>query len=490
MKKYLLVLTTYIVVVCSSYAQSERGTRIFDAQKIISLTNASDAQKEKLHHILLQRERDFEILNRTDTNENFYRELKNIFNAQQLNDFFEFQVDTTIVSINAKDDWNDLLSRAHFPKMFHDLFYQILYSLNFEFDKVSKMYARGGNDGRIEIDEQKRKIHNWKIATKNEFSFKTNRWYSDNLIAPCEGVTEDYLLAYKSYCFYKVFLESNSNFRAIILDENIDFSTHKHLMELGEVFSRCSIRRMIEKSKLNHYSTETKQKLLDENIAPLFEKWKADIIAGNELKINISPEHTKKIYASAEKLELSVNKDKMVMELKSRAKELKLSKSKTTALVNLLLERNKKIADVKNNRTPTNLDQELFGENNHQKINRIKMNFSEAMANVLTINDFIGMFGEDYKAHAKTKTKPTISAIEELYELDEDQLREIRKLTYQHFVYMAAANDYYAYDKTLLKQRKRRATYQFEKKYVDLLKSFDIDPSVLKDKSGNSFQWD
>ena len=55
---------------------------------------------------------------------------------------------------------------------------------------------------------------------------------------------------------------------------------------------------------------------------------------------------------------------------------------------------------------------------------------------------------------------------------------------------MAAANDYYAYDKTLLKQRKRRATYQFEKKYVDLLKSFDIDPSVLKDKSGNSFQWD
>lgn len=491
MKTLLHTLVTAIIFVGSCYAQNERGTRIFDAQKIISLTNASDAQKEKLHNILIQRKKDFTLLGGPESDDIFYAAFKNLFSPNQQNAFFDFQVDTLAVALDAKNDLDNLLGRADFPKLFHNILYEVLYSLNYDLDKTAKMFAAYSDNGLTKVDNQLNKIKNWKIATKNTLSYKTNSYYINNVIAECEGVSDRHIQSYRSYYFHKELLKSNPDFESIILSENIDFSTNNLLMELGEIFSRCSIKRMIEKSsKLNNYSTETKQKLLDENIAPLLEKWKADIIAGNELKIKISPEHTKKIYASAKKNEVTLNKGKVVMELKNRAKELKFSKSKTTALVNLVLERDKKIADVKNNTTPTNLDEQLFGETNYQKISRIKKNFIEAITKVLTINDFVGMFGENYKTHAKAQTSPTISAIEEHYELDHKQLKEIRKLIYSHFVYMAAADDYYAYDKTLLKQRKRRATYQFEKKYVDLLKSFDVDPSVIKDKSGNSFQWD
>lgn len=174
------------------------------------------------------------------------------------------------------------------------------------------------------------------------------------------------------------------------------------------------------------------------------------------------------------------------------AKSAGLTAEKTNELIKTIDERNRVIADFDAKRKRYNAPFSIQdpGVFYTYKIDQAQKYYAKKINNLITYEQYGYFTAVNFREEAEQKTKEEFNQLlNSNPSLTLDQKEKIHKLIYGYYLNLSMTTAYYNFDKTLQKAKQGALTFNFEKKFAQICKEFNIKIDKLRESSANNFQW-
>ncbi len=317
----------------------------------------------------------------------------------------------------------------------------------------------------------------------------------------CKVLTEEERELYKTYHFY---LElGNGGVTEDLAQAEKETKTAEFKMLL-DVLAACQAERTIKNiaavRKQDSITKKEVKKQYTQLIAEeLYARAKAlEMLSPSELEdfnpVATSQDVIETEESKREQREIAQQKEKEATEKErfyKKAEKAGLNEEKTVAVWTLLEEKKAALEAIKASRKAEKSSVGFdFSEASSNRTNgEIKKEFAEKLSKTLTQKEYAKLLGSNFKKKAEKDAGKELKGILEGYSLTEEQEKELSKKVLQYHLNKLVTGAYYSYNKKLNKQKQSVLRYRYEKDYIALMKSYDVEITQKKKANNTMFQW-
>jgi hypothetical protein len=174
------------------------------------------------------------------------------------------------------------------------------------------------------------------------------------------------------------------------------------------------------------------------------------------------------------------------------AKNAKLTDQKTNELLKIIDERNVVVADyiAKRERHNAPFNVQDPGVMYNYKIDQAQKYYAKKINNLLSYEEYSQFVVVNFREEAEEKSKLEFNQLmDSNLNLKEEQKLKMYDLIYGYQLNLLLTGGYYNFDQMLQKSKKGALTFNFEKKFAETCKEFNIKIDKLRASSANNFQW-
>jgi len=483
MKRKKAIFIFLLGIFLNSNAQQQS---IYNFEKLVSLTSATEKQQKKLKKALKERSEDYTS---ASENENFDKRFAAIFNEKQQTAFYKAQISEAVIQKKLHFRYDKLVSTYPFPKDYAKMMEAILYDFNYKKEFVLQKHK---------FDKEKRElkynsIHNaqklW-VATQIELIKKaTYTWQKTT--AKCPDLRSSKHTDFIDYHFYiELSKNCDAKYNGSVKKRIAELVLSESLMSLGENIADCrATLYMSWDSKLKNLDAVAKQEAQKILALELSKELKQKLSASKIFEINnIDWKHRNQALASGEKKQNKLHKTKEIKLLKEKALKIGLDKAQINKLISLLEKKDAAIEALKKKNTSDNLST-LFEGTPRKSKSQILKDFSSELTSVISKKEFAALIGDGLKPGAKKKANKEFEKIIGTHKLTKEQKEKVYERVALYYFNEAVTNAYYKSKSTLRKQKLSVLRYKFEKDYRALMNNFDIKIEKKQKTDNRTFQW-
>ncbi|WFO15828.1 hypothetical protein M601_019205 [Cellulophaga baltica 4] len=256
--------------------------------------------------------------------------------------------------------------------------------------------------------------------------------------------------------------------------------------ETNRVVSKCSALNKLDSVAINYGSKKLMSYLSKIVLSTLDSSTELKLIRDSDQYCDYTMEVVKKKQAEIQE-KTKAKEDELFIDNVLKGG---LSAEVGNTILKLIQQRSEDLNELKKSSKTTNSMSELFESTDQKTKTEIKQEFSEKLAKLITYKQFAQVFGSQFQENMQIKTIEKMSAIQDTYDLTKGQVDKVNEMVQTYYFNEELTSAYYAFNKTLKKQKLSALSFGLEKKYKELMEGFNLKIKEGKKIDKRTYQWE
>lgn len=490
MKKTLLVLC--ILFVCTLQSQQ---SEIFNFNKVVGLTSASLSQQDNLKLAILKRENALKEdtiksnESRLIINKAFIAKFNSIFEQEQLDKFYEAQVDNEYVDLIATEKFERFALKFDFPKEYVSEIKKKFIDFEFEKQLSEKKYSFDEKASKSESIKITKKFNSWRNKIVSFIEKSELDW---GRLSSRYEISDNYKSTYTDYHFYlKLIKEDSTSFinnrikELQTSNEVREIVTQIAKVETEFVKNKCTVIQKFNESEIL-FATEKLQNYLS---GFLYRKLNRD------LSIALKRNPDKYCNYLREKINIKKGANDSLVSTRRKVKFIEKAKTigidslKATEILSLIEKRKIALKSLKEQQQKADEMSQLFESTDVKTRTEVKREFSKNLSQLINRSQFKALFENIFAKNVAEKTQSRLEDVKKNYKLNKKQTKEIESFISEFYLQTIATSEYYSYETKLKKQKLSALRFTYDRKFRELLESLGVKKKSGFQVNNRTFLW-
>jgi copper chaperone CopZ len=469
---------------------------MFDYDTVINLTSATTLQQQDYKLAISKREealKNDSLKSNESTlsiNKAFKAKFNDIFEEDQLNEFYKTQIDKEYVDLIATEEFERLIFKFDFPEDYLSTIKKRFLDFEFEKQLAEKKYSFDEKASKSESIKITKKLNSWR---NKRVSFVEKSIIDWGRLSSRYEILDEYRQTYIDYHFYLKLNKIDSS-KAIsnrikelqTSNEVKEIITQITKVETDFVKSKCTVIQKYDETEIS-FATE---KLEDYLSGFLYRKLNRDL----SIALKRNPDK----YCNYLREKISIKKganDSLVKARRktsfiSKAQALSIDSLKAVQILSLIDKRKLDLKSLKRKQQEADEMSELFESTAVKTRTEIKREFSKNLAQLISRYQFIALFRNIFDKNVSEKTQTRLADLQKSYKLNNKQSQEIEMFISEFYLYMIATSEYYSYETKLRKQKLSALRFTYDRKFKELLDRLGIKQKPSFQANNRTFLWE
>lgn len=413
--------------------------------------------------------------------------LCNLFVQGQSDYLSKINLDSVKTNVDSK--LSKLLLDYKFPKNYEKTLETKIAEFEYNKTNLNFKYAKDLDTKNKKIDSLKVAFEEW-TQTQTKTSKKAEKHW--NATFTKHNLDEEiHKKNFINYHFY-IGLENPTQYETLQIEQLAKSKNLKNSVntiaknETQRVLERCTNIKKLDSVAFNyagkalykHLKSKTLEKLNSRAVIKLTRDSGGYCLYALEV-VNIKQEE-RKAKKSAKKNETFVK----------NAIAAGINEDIANTILDLIQKRKTDLKALKNNSNDTESLSELFENTARKTKSEIKKEFAQDLAQLVDRTQFAKLFNAQFIDIVTNKTQERMVSLKAEYKLKKDQETKISKMIKTFYFNQEISKAYYSFDKKLKKQKLSALRFRFEKKFKELMSSFNLKANPAKKLDEATFLWD